>query len=91
MASFTEGCAMIGPQSRKLPETLERLNRELRALRDGGLSDAVAFELSEGLSWALGGERGRVRTETDLSPWRAARGAVGRMPPIGFPRNNRFG
>ena len=37
------------------------------------------------------GESGRVRTETDLSPWRAARGAAGRMPPIGFPRNNRFG
>ena len=33
---------MIGPQSRKLPETLERLNRELRALRDAGLSDEIA-------------------------------------------------
>ena len=44
----------------------------------------------EGLSWALGGESGRVRTETDLTSWRAARGAAGRMPPIGFPRNNRF-
>ena len=32
---------MIGPQSRKLPETLERLNRELRALRDA-LSDEIA-------------------------------------------------
>ena len=37
------------------------------------------------------GELGRVRTETDLAPWRAARGAAGRMPPIGFPRSNHFG
>jgi aminoglycoside phosphotransferase (APT) family kinase protein len=55
------------------------------------LADAVAFRLADGLSWALGGESGRVRTETDLSAWRAARGAAGRMPPIGFPRTNRFG
>ena len=75
----------------ELPELGRGQGVTLQRYRDGGLSDAVAFELSEGLSWALGGERGRVRTETDLSPWRAARGAVGRMPPIGFPRNNRFG
>ena len=48
------------------------------------------FRLADGLSWALGGESGRVRTESDLTPWRAARGAAGRMPPIGFPRNNKF-
>jgi len=41
MASFTEGCAMIGPQSRKLPETLQRLNSKLRSLRDAGLSDEI--------------------------------------------------
>jgi len=75
----------------ELPELGRGQGVTMQRYRDGGLSDAVAFELSEGLSWALGGERGRVRTETDLSPWRAARGAVGRMPPIGFPRNNRFG
>ena len=62
----------------------------LQRYRDGGLSDAVAFLLADGLSWALGGESGRVRTETDLTSWRAARGAAGRMPPIGFPRNNKF-
>ena len=60
------------------------------ATATAGLSDAIAFPLGEGLSWALGGESGRTRTESDLSPWRAARGAAGRMPPIGFPRSNRF-
>ena len=63
----------------------------LQRYRDGGLSDAVSFAFADGLSWAMGGETGRTRTETDLVPWRVARGAAGRMPPTGFPRNNRFG
>jgi topoisomerase-4 subunit A len=75
----------------ELPELARGQGVTLQRYRDGGLSDATAFALSEGLSWALGGESGRVRTEADLSPWRAARGAAGRMPPMGFPRNNRFG
>src|SRR5947209_10743455 len=75
----------------ELPELSRGQGVTLQRYRDGGLSDAVAFAFAEGLTWALGGESGRVRTETDLSAWRAARGAAGRMPPIGFPRNNRFG
>jgi len=74
----------------ELPELARGQGVTLQRYRDGGLSDAVAFRLAEGLSWALGGESGRVRTESDLSQWRAARGAAGRMPPIGFPRTNRF-
>jgi topoisomerase-4 subunit A len=75
----------------ELPELGRGQGVTLQRYRDGGLSDATAFVLADGLSWALGGESGRVRTEADLSPWRAARGAAGRMPPVGFPRNNRFG
>jgi topoisomerase-4 subunit A len=63
---------------------------QLQRYRDGGLSDARTFRMEEGLSWAMGGETGRTRTESDLSPWRAARGAAGRMAPNGFPRDNRF-
>jgi len=74
----------------ELPELGRGQGVTLQRYRDGGLSDAIAFPFSEGLSWALGGESGRTRTESDLSPWRAARGAAGRMPPIGFPRTNRF-
>ena len=39
----------------------------------------------------MGGAGGRTRTEADLTGWRTARGAAGRMPPNGFPRDNRFG
>ena len=73
-----------------LPELARGQGVMLQRYRDGGLSDAIAFRLDDGLTWNLGGESGRVRTETDLGPWRAARGAAGRMPPMGFPRSNRF-
>jgi topoisomerase IV subunit A len=43
------------------------------------------------MSWPMGGDTGRTRTESDLSLWRTARGAAGRTPPTGFPRDNRFG
>ena len=75
----------------ELPELARGQGVTLQRYRDGGLSDVIAFRLTDGLSWVLGGESGRTRTETDLTPWRAARGAAGRMPPIGFPRSNKFG
>ena len=62
----------------------------LQRYRDGGLSDAVTFTLANGLSWAMGGETGRTRTENDICQWKVARGAAGRLPPQGFPKNNRF-
>jgi topoisomerase-4 subunit A len=80
---------IIFPRS-ELPELGRGQGVTLQRYRDGGLSDAITFRLAEGLTWALGGESGRMRTETDLVSWRAARGAAGRMPPIGFPRSNRF-
>ncbi|AJE45345.1 DNA topoisomerase IV subunit A [Celeribacter indicus] len=55
---------------------------------DGGLSDLTTFNLEEGLSWTMGG--GNTRTERDLGPWLGKRAGVGRQPPHGFPRNNRF-
>jgi len=74
----------------ELPDLARGQGVTLQRYRDGGLSDAIAFRLADGLSWSLGGGSGRVRTETDLGAWRGARGSAGRMPPMGFPRNNRF-
>ncbi len=75
----------------ELPEMARGQGVTLQKYRDGGLSDATSFRFEEGLSWAMGGETGRTRTEADLTLWRVARGAAGRMPPTGFPRDNRFG
>ena len=55
---------------------------------DGGLSDVTTFDWAQGLSWAMGG--GKTRTEPDMTDWKAARGGVGKRPPYGFPKNNRF-
>ncbi len=62
----------------------------LQRYRDGGLADATTFRLADGLSWTMGGGSGRVRTETEIGLWKVARGAAGRLPPSGFPKDNRF-
>jgi topoisomerase-4 subunit A len=62
----------------------------LQRYRDGGLADVTTIRLEDGLSWRMGGESGRVRTESDVRLWKVARGAAGRMPPTGFPRDNKF-
>ena len=62
----------------------------LQRYKDGGMADAVTFRLEDGLSWAMGGDSGRTRTEKDMMMWKVARGAAGRLPPNGFPRDNKF-
>jgi topoisomerase-4 subunit A len=63
----------------------------LQRYKDGGLADARSFVMAEGLSWAMGGAGTRTRTEADLTFWKGARGSAGRLPPTGFPRDNKFG
>ena len=97
VAPEADSVAVVGENRKLLVFSLIEMPRmargqgvQMQRYRDGGLSDAIAFRLSDGLSWAMGGESGRVRTEADMTPWRVARGAAGRMPPTGFPRDNRF-
>jgi len=61
----------------------------LQRYKSGGLADCKVFHLADGLSWRQG--ENRTRTETNLTPWRGARGSAGRLVPSGFPRSNRFG
>ncbi len=63
----------------------------LQKYKDGGMADARTFVMTEGLSWAMGGTTARTRTESDLTFWKGARGSAGRLPPTGFPRDNKFG
>ena len=60
----------------------------LQRYKDGNLADIKVFDKAAGLSWQMGG--GRTRTETDLTPWLAKRGAAGKLPPTGFPRPAKF-
>jgi topoisomerase IV subunit A len=61
----------------------------LQRYKSGGLADCKVFRFADGLSWRQG--ENRIRTETNLSPWRGSRGAAGRLVPSGFPRSNSFG
>ncbi|GAB4140057.1 MAG: DNA topoisomerase IV subunit A [Sphingomonadales bacterium] len=74
----------------ELPEMARGQGVALQRYKDGGLADVKLINLAQGLSWPMGGKEGRVRTETDLGPWLGKRGQAGRMPPMGFPRSNKF-
>jgi len=72
-----------------LPEMTRGRGVKMQSYRDGGLSDAKTFDASAGLTWT--DSSGRTWTVGDLKDWRGARAQAGRLPPKGFPRNNRFG
>ncbi|MDT8854496.1 DNA topoisomerase IV subunit A [Paracoccaceae bacterium Fryx2] len=71
-----------------LPEMAKGKGVRLQRYKDGGLIDAITFNLAQGLTWK--DPAGRTRTEADLTEWLAARATAGRMAPRGFPRDNRF-
>ncbi len=87
--------AIVG-QNRKLlifpidqmPEMTKGRGAILQKYKGGKLGDIISFNSNEGISWEMRG--GKTRTETDLMPWTGKRGQVGRMPPHGFPSNNKF-
>ena len=59
----------------------------LQKYKDASLADLIALKFSAGLSWRAGE---RTRTEPDLRPWLGTRASVGKLPPNGFPKVNRF-
>jgi topoisomerase-4 subunit A len=91
-----DAAAFVGENRRMLivdlaeiPEIARGRGVILQRYRMGRLADAKVFRLADGLSWRQG--ESRTRTETDLAPWRGARGGAGRSVPQGFPRNGKFG
>ncbi len=72
----------------ELPEMGRGKGVRMQKYKDGGLNDAITFNLADGLSWL--DPAGRTRTETDLTEWTGKRASAGRMAPRGFPRNNKF-
>ena len=74
--------------SAELPEMSRGKGVRLQKFKDGGLSDAISFNLKEGLTWL--DSSGRNWTVTELAEWIGERAQSGRLPPKGFPKNNRF-
>jgi topoisomerase-4 subunit A len=89
--------AVIG-QNRKLivfpltqvPEMTRGKGVRLQRYKDGGISDAKVFRLTEGLTWRDTAGRTWTVGKDDLRDWIGNRAEAGRLPPKGFPKSNRF-
>jgi topoisomerase-4 subunit A len=63
----------------------------LQRYKDGGVSDGKVFTLKDGLTWKDTSDRTWTVDKADLRDWIGNRAEAGRLPPKGFPKNNRFG
>ena len=89
VATIGDNRKMLIFKRAELPEMARGKGVRLQKFKDGGLSDARVFRLKEGLSWT--DSSGRNFVVTDLKEWVGERAQAGRLPPKGFPKNNRFG
>ncbi|CAD5254332.1 DNA topoisomerase 4 subunit A [Bosea sp. 62] len=64
---------------------------KLQRYKDGGLSDAKVFKLEDGLTWLDSSSRTWTVAQAELLEWLGHRAEAGRLPPKGFPKNNKFG
>jgi len=71
----------------EVPEMKRGQGVTLQKYRDAKLGDAKTFDSNEGLAWSLGS---KMRLEKEIMAWRAKRGSIGKIPPSGFPKNNKF-
>jgi topoisomerase-4 subunit A len=90
--------AIIGENRKLLVFPLEEAPRMARGkgvrmqrYKDGGVSDAKVFALADGLTWTDSAGRVFTVAAAELSEWMGHRAEAGRLPPRGFPKNNRFG
>jgi topoisomerase IV subunit A len=73
----------------ELPEMSRGKGVRLQKFKDGNLSDATTLNLKEGLNWV--DSSNRDWNVTDIVEWLGERAQAGKLPPKGFPKNNRFG
>ena len=99
VAAIAEGdhAAVIGENRKllvfplnQLPEMARGKGVRLQRYKDGGLSDARVFALADGLTWKDSAGRTFTVAQPELAEWMGARAEAGRLPPKGFPKNNRF-
>jgi topoisomerase-4 subunit A len=76
----------------QIPEMTRGKGVRLQRYKDGGVSDAKVFTLADGLTWLdTSGRTWTVSPEDLAGGWLGNRAEAGRLPPKGFPKNNRFG
>jgi topoisomerase IV subunit A len=89
--------AVVGQNRKLLVFPLSQLNEmargkgtRLQRYKDGGLSDAKVFAIAGGLTWRDSAARTFTVARPELNEWIGDRAEAGRLPPKGFPKNNRF-
>jgi topoisomerase IV subunit A len=88
VASIGENRKLVIFKLAELPEMARGKGVRIQKFKDGGLADISVFRLSDGLSWRDSSQR--LFTVTELAEWTGERAQAGRLPPKGFPKNNRF-
>jgi len=71
----------------EIPEMKRGQGVILQRFKDAKLSDIKIFNIGEGLIWNVGG---KTKLEKNILPFLAKRGGIGKIPPTGFPKNNKF-
>jgi len=69
----------------QLAEMARGKGTRLQRYKDGGISDAKAFALKDGLTWKDSAGRTFTVGLPDLTDWIGNRAEAGRLPPTGFP------
>lgn len=71
----------------EIPEIKKGQGSVLQKYLDEHLNDIKTFNSNRGLSWLSGGKK---YCKMKIFPWYGKRGSIGKNPPIGFPKSNRF-
>ncbi len=75
----------------EIPEMSRGKGVRLQRYKDGGIADAKVFAMADGLTWKDSAGRNFTVAKPELNEWIGKRAEAGRLPPKGFPKNNRFG
>jgi len=90
VATIGENRKLLAFPLAQIPEMARGKGVRLQRYKDGGLSDARVFALDDGLTWRDSANRTFTVIKTDLKDWIGNRAEAGRLPPKGFPKNNKF-
>lgn len=78
---------MIVFKADEIPTMMRGSGVMLQKYAGAALSDVKFFNLAEGLSFPSGNG---IRVERNMTLWLSKRASVGKIPPVGFPRTNKF-
>jgi topoisomerase-4 subunit A len=90
VAVIGENRKLIAFPLAQVPEMARGKGVRLQRYKDGGLADARIFALADGMTWRDSAGRTFTVAKADLKDWLGNRAEAGRLPPKGFPKNNRF-